>query len=221
MTIEEVDEALAEWRSRLRRIHENLAALQLDPVHARLEQSRDGGLDGLTRDRVLPALSAMQELFAQRGLLYDMVDRATKLRAGLNRRRPAEALREIERVLRGPSIVLPAVETPLGRRTLLGTSETSVTPDQLLQAMVASYEQARDVVADVDRAWQQLDPECRRAGAEVDRLQAVASGLGEDATAALTPCRDQLTAVEARIARDPLGATQSLTGDVLERLRQL
>src|SRR5262245_21020125 len=184
MTIEEVDQALAEWRSRLRRIDENLVALQLDPVHARLEQRRDGGLDGLTRDRVLPALTAMQELFARRGLLYDVGGRAATLRAGLNRWRPAETRREIERLLRGPSIVVPAGETPLGRRGLLDTSETSVTPDQLLNAMIASYEQARDAVAAVDRAWQQLDPECRRAGAEVDRLQAIASGLGEDAAAA-------------------------------------
>src|SRR5262245_23326461 len=110
MTTDEVDQALAEWRSRLRRIDENLVALQLDPVHARFEQSRDSGLDGLTRERVLPALTAMQELFAQRGLLYDMVGRAAKLRASLNRWRPAETLREIERLLRGPSIVVPAVE---------------------------------------------------------------------------------------------------------------
>jgi len=85
-------------------------------VHARLEQSRDGGLDGLTRDRVLPALDAMRELFARRGLLYDMVDQATRLRAGLNRRRPGDTLGEIDRLLSGPSIVLPPVDTPLGRR---------------------------------------------------------------------------------------------------------
>jgi len=221
MTIEEVDRDLAEWQSRLRRIDENLVALQLDPVHMRLEQSRDGGLDGVTRERVLPALTAMQELFAQRGLLYDMVRQATGLRAGLNRRKPAETLGEIERLLRGPSIVVPAVETPLGRRSLLDTSEKAVAPDQLLTAMVASFEHARDAVAAVDQAWQQLGPECQRARAEADRLQATASGLGEDATAALAAVRAQLDAVEARVNRDPLGASRSLIEEVFARLGQL
>jgi hypothetical protein len=221
MTIDEVDRALAEWQSRLRRIDENLVALQLDPVHLRLEQSRDGGLDGVTRDRVLPALTAMRELFAQRGLLYDMLRQATRLRAGFNRRKPAETLREIERLLRGPSIVVPAVEHPLGRRSLLDTAETAIAPDQLLSAMISSFEQARDAVAAVDQAWQQLAPECKRASAEADRLQAIASGLGEDATATLAAVRAQLDAVEGRISRDPLGATQSLTEEVFEHLRQL
>ena len=221
MTVDEVDRALAEWQSRLRRIDENLVALQLDPVHARLEQSRDGGLDGLTRERVLPALTAMQELFARRGLLYDMLGQATRLRAGFNRWRPAETLREIERLLNGPSILVPAIETPLGRRSLLGISETSVTPDQLLDAMVASFEQARDAVAAVGQAWQELDLECRRAAAEADRLQAMAIGLGEDEVVALTGVRAELAAVESRVSRDPLGATQSLTDEVFQRLRQL
>lgn len=221
MTIDEVDQALAEWQSRMRRIDQNLVALQLDPVHTRLQQSRDGGLDGITRQRVLPALDAMQELFARRALLYDMLGQATRLRGGLNRWRPGETLRQIEGLLRGPSIVVPAVETRAGQHGLLDISETSVTPDQLLNAMVATFEEARDAVAAVGQAWNELEAECRQAGMEADRLQAVATDLGEDATAALTGVRSQLRAVEARIARDPLGATQSLTGAVFEGLRQL
>ncbi len=221
MTIDEVDQALAEWESRMRRIDQNLVTLQLDPVHTRLQQSRDGGLDDITRERVLPALDAMQELFARRALLYNMLKQATRLRSGINRWRPAETLRQIEGLLRGPSIMVPAVERAPGQRGLLDISETSVTPDQLLNAMVASFEEARDAVATVGQAWNKLESECRQAGVEVDRLQAVATDLGQDATAALTEVRTQLAAVEARIARDPLGATQSLTGEVFKGLRQL
>jgi hypothetical protein len=163
----------------------------------------------------------MRELFARRGLLYDMVEKAKALRAGLNPRRPEAALREIEGLLQGPSIVMPPVATPLARRSLLGTSATSLTPDQLLSAMVASYEVARDAVAAVDHAWQQLDPECRRAAAEADRLQGQAAGLGEDATAELAAARARLAAVEAGITRDPLGASRSLTAEVFERLGQV
>lgn len=221
MTIDEVDQALAEWQSRLRRIDRNLVALQLDPVHTRLEQSGEAGLEGLTRERVLPALTAMQELFARRGLLYDMLGRASSLRAGISRHRPEETLSEVERLLRGPSIAVPAVETPVGRRNLLDTEAETVTPDQLLAAMVASFEVARDVVAAVDEAWKRLEPECRRAGAEADRLQALAAGLGVDAGAPLAAVRAQLAAVEARVSRDPLGASRKLTADVVDRLGRL
>jgi hypothetical protein len=221
LTLEEVDQALAEWRTRLARIDENLVALQLDPTHARLEQNRDAGLDGLTRERVLPALDAMRELFARRGLLYDMLGQASGLRAALNPKRPGEALGEIERLLRGPSIVLPPADTPLGRRSLLGTAEASVTADQLLNAMVQSYEQARDAVAAVDQAWRGLDPECRRAATEADRLEGLAAGLGEDATAELAAVRARLSAVESSVSRDPLGASTSLTGEVFDGLGQV
>jgi len=163
----------------------------------------------------------MRELFARRGLLYDMVEKAKALRAGLNPRRPEAALREIDGLLNGPSIVMPPVATPLARRSLLGTSVTSLTPDQLLSAMVASYEVARDAVAAVEQAWRQLDPECRRAAAEADRLQGLAAGLGEDATAELAAARAQLAAVEARVTSDPLGASRSLTAEVFARLEQV
>jgi DNA repair exonuclease SbcCD ATPase subunit len=170
---------------------------------------------------VLPALDAMRELFARRGLLYDMVEKAKALRAGLNPRRPEAALREIEALLQGPSIVMPPVATPLARRSLLGTSVSSLTPDQLLSAMVAAYEVARDAVAAVDQAWQQLDPECRRAAAEADKLQGLAADLGDDATTELAAARARLAAVEARVTSDPLGASRSLTAEVFERLAQV
>jgi hypothetical protein len=160
----------------------------------------------------------MRELFARRGVLYDTVAQAAALRAKLNPRRPNEALAEIERLLRGPSIVLPPVETPLARRSLLGGAETSITPDQLLGAMVQSYEQARDAVAAVDEAWRELDPECQRAAVEADRLEDLANGLGEDATAELAAVRAQLAEVQASVAGDPLGASRSLTAGVFTRL---
>jgi len=116
LTTDEVDRALADWQVRLRRIDDNLVALETNPTCMLLEQAADRGLDGATRARVAPALAAMRELFAQRGLLDDVLERATTIRKGLNRLWPTDALRDIERLLSGPSITLPPVETPLARR---------------------------------------------------------------------------------------------------------
>lgn len=222
MTVDEVDRALADWQARLRRIDDNLVALETDPVCTLLEAQGDT-LEGVTHDRVVPALAAMRELFGQRSLLDDVLERATKLRSGLNRMFPGDRLREIERLLRGPSIALPPVETPLARRGLLDAAETTttITPEQLLGAMVSSFEQARDAVSVVDAAWSRLTPESDRAAAETDRLQAVAGALGQDASAPLATVRAQLEMVRQRIARDPLGATRALTDDISGRLVRL
>lgn len=204
MTIEEVDRALADWQARLQHIDQNLVDLEEEPVHRRLQSARDR-LEGATRDRVVPALAAMDELFGQRSLLVDVLDRATSLRASVNRRRPGQALVEIESLLRGPSIALPTVETPLARRSLLDAAETtsSISLDQLLGAMVASFEQARDVVAAVAEAWRRLEPECDRAFGEADRTQSLADSLGrnvgEETGSTLTAVRAQLDAVRIRI----------------------
>jgi len=223
MTIDEVDRALADWQARLRLIDDNLVSLETSPVCMLLEQAKDTGLDGTTRARVVPALDAMRELFSQRSLLDDTLARAADLRKGLNRLFPGDALKEIERVLRGPSIALPPVATPMARRGLLDAAETttSISADQLLAAMVHSFEQARDAVAAVDEAWTRLTPQADQAAAEATRLEAQAKSLGQNATAPLSAVRAQLDATRSRIARDPLGATDDLATGVLARLDQL
>lgn len=223
MTLDQVDRALADWRTRLQRIDDNLMALETSPVCMLLEQAQEGGLEGATRARVAPALAAMRELFARRGLLDEVLAKASEIRRGLNRIWPGDGLKDIEQLLRGPSITLPPVETPLARRGLLDAAQTTsaIAPDQLVTAMVASFEEARDAVAAVDQAWNQLTPEVTRAAAEADRLQALAHTLGHDATTPLAAVRAQIDAVRVRIARDPLGATDALTQGVASRLEGL
>lgn len=223
MTPDQIDRALADWHERLRRIDDNLVALETSPTCMLLEQAGDDGLEGATRARVVPALAAMRELFSQRSLLDEVLSRATELRKGLNRLFPGDTPKDIERLLRGPSIALPPVETPLARRGLLDAAETttSISPDQLLAAMVASFEQARDAVSAVDDSWSRLTQQADDAAAEADRLQAVASGLGQDETAPLGAVRAQLEAVRSKIARDPLGAAEGLAKDVSGRLGQV
>jgi len=217
MTIEEIDRALADWTTRLQRIDDNLLALETSPACVLLEGAGETGLDGVTRDRVVPALAAMRELFAQRSALDDVLGRAGSLRRATNR---GDGLNEIERLLRGPSIPLPATETALADRGLLDSPETTtaISPDQLLGAMVASFETARDAVTAVDDAWTRLTSAVDRASAELGRLGALATALGVTETASLAAIRTQIEAARDRVLRDPLGATQILGGDVAAAL---
>ncbi len=224
MSIDDIDRSLAAWQARLQRIDDNLVALETNPSCMLLERAGESGLEGATQARVVPALAAMRELFAQRTLLDDVLNRAAELRKSLNRVWPGDSLQEIERLLLGPSIALPPVETPMARRGLLDAAETTstISPDQLLGAMVASFEQARDAVAAGRRGVGPAHPRSRaRATAEADRLQQVASRAGTGRLRALAAIRAQLEAVRAQIARDPLGAAGALATDVAGRLQQL
>jgi hypothetical protein len=224
VNLADVDRALADWKTRLQRIDENLVALETDPVYTLLEQAQGGGLDGATRAKVTPALTAMRELFAQRGLLDDVLERAAKLRAGIGRIFGGDGLKEIDHLLRGPSIALPPVETPLARRGLLDAAETTtaISPDQLLAVMMSAFVEARNVVAEVDAAWRRLTPEVDKAKSEANRLETLAGRLRTATAAApLAAVRAQLSAVEGGIARDPLGAANALTSDINARLGQI
>src|SRR5215813_5736457 len=85
MTLEEIDQALAEWHERLRHVDENLLALDDQPTYRRLEGTAGAPapLEGVTRERVAPALAAMRELFLQRSRLNGVLARAAALRKGL------------------------------------------------------------------------------------------------------------------------------------------
>jgi len=227
VTLDEIDRALADWKARRQRIDDNLMALETDPACMLLEQASAAGttvgLDGITRDRVVPALAAMRELFAQRTLLDGVIEKATSLRAGINRLWPGDGPKEIDRLLHGASIALPPVETPLARRGLLDAAETTtaISPDQLLAAMTAAFDAARDAVASVSQAWDRLTPAITATEADAAKLADLAADLGDDATAELASVRAEIDAVRTRVARDPLGASDALTRDVAARITAL
>jgi hypothetical protein len=221
MTLDKIDQALADWQERLRRVDENLVALEADPTCQLLEHTP---LEGVTQARVSPALAATRELFECRSLLHDMLARATTLRGSVSRLWPSErTLAEIEELLRGRSIRFPPVQTPLAQRGLLTAAEReeAISPEDLLAAMLGAFEVARDAVMAVDGAWTRLYPTVEAAQREVESVQRLAASLGEEAGDELAAARAEVEALRQRIARDPLGAEGELDGGLSPRLRGL
>src|SRR5262245_52549267 len=158
MTVEEIDQALATWSERLQRVDDNLLALEDEPTCRLLERTP---IEGVTAARVTPALAAMRGLFERRGLLQEMLSRVRERRTHVSHFRPSGGvLAEIEALLRGPSIHLPPVQTPLAQRGLLSAAarEDAIRPDDLLAAMHQAFAVARDAVMAVDAAWGRLYP---------------------------------------------------------------
>jgi hypothetical protein len=159
----------------------------------------------VTAARVRPALAAIPAIYIHFGLLRAAIDRAMALRRALPALFGADAkVAELQQILFGPSILLPATDIPLAQRTLLSGSRQSesVTAEDLLQRMMTAYAQAKDAVFAVSRAWGEL-------ATELDRTEARMRRLGADADA------DRMLAeTRGKIQADPLGALEYLSWQV-------
>ncbi len=208
MTLLQLDEVLAAWNDRLAAIADNLLELQAEPAYQALSGTGGGAsvqVIGMTAARVRPALATIPSIYIHFGLLRSAVDRAVALRRGL----PAlfgadQKIAELQQILYGRSITLPATDVPLAQRTLLSGSreQECVTADELLQRMMLAFQQAKDAVLAVNRAWTEL-------AAELDRTEARMRRLGAHAEA------DRMLAeTRGRIQADPLGALEYLSAHV-------
>lgn len=213
--VEPIDRSIADWKNKLAAASDNLLALYDHPSYKRL-QGGDAGtplqLTGVSAALVTPALNAMNELFAQMGLLNDVVDRAQKLRAGYNGFPWSEkVLQQIQDLLNGPSIQLPPVKTPLEQRGLLTASEQAraITPDRLLGIMTQAFDAAKQAVFAVDQAWTRLDTVFASAETKLSVLEQRAGSMGADSTAEAASVRQQLNYLRSTAKTDPLGAAAS------------
>ncbi len=209
MTLLQLDEVLAAWNDRLAAIADNLLELQAEPAYQSLAGTGASGsgvqMIGLTAARVRPALAAIPTIYIHFGLLRSAVDRALAIRRTLPAMFGADGkIAELQQLLYGRSILLPATDIPLAQRTLLSGSRQSesVTADELLARMMGAYSQAKDAVLAVGKAWGDL-------AAELDRTEARMRRLGANAEA------DRMLAeTRGRIQADPLGALEYLSSHV-------
>ncbi|SNT42151.1 hypothetical protein SAMN05421770_11329 [Granulicella rosea] len=205
MTMLEIDEALAAWRSRLTAIADNLLWLQNDSTYKMLSGSGATHVRaaGATARRVDPALAPMQTIFERFSVLQTTIERADELRRSMPALFGAEQrLAEIRHVLFGRSIQLAVSAAPSAQRSLLSGAQgvEQRTPDEVLAAMVTEFATARDAVLAVEHAWRDLAEGVDRAEDQIQRFPANAqSGIQRN----LQEIRDSL-------GTDPLGALDNL-----------
>ena len=234
MTLQQIDEALADWNRRLTAMADNLMSLQSESTYRALTGS--GGatkiqIAGQTAARVEPALAAIRVIFEQFGVLHATIERASKLREGL----PSlfggdEKIAEIYQLLFGRSVEPPAVDVPFAQRTLLSGAPNPqrLTLEELLAPMMRAFVQARDSVLAVDRAWQEIAVRVARAEEQIQQLGARAQSAGcvpgSAAALALTSTSVVLAQSNEQLRVDPLGAMTHFHSQVepsFARLRDL
>jgi hypothetical protein len=237
--LEQVDEQLVAWDERLRRMDENLVALESEAIYQFLagKAGKRPTLEGVSKKRVGPALDAVTELFENRERLSAVLDRARAVRASISALTfwdHEDKLGEIRRLLWGPSIELGQKVVALSERSLLdvGAHDVTVEPELLLAEMVQSFERAREVLLAVSRAWESVEAELGAIEAEAAALRKAVAEIHPPAARPSVgerpPELDELvevdaavTALRARVARDPLGAEGGLREGIGPRLAAL
>lgn len=223
MTLKETDSSLAAWDQRLAAIAANLLELQADGTYRALTGTGGAAkatISGNTAARLQPALGAMAGIFEHFALLNATIGRAGKLRASLPALFGTDArLREIEQLLCGNSITLPAPELQPDERSLLSgmPAGTSVSPEDLLATMTAAFAAAREAVRAAAEAWDQIATEIRQSEGQHAQLGAQMAHLSMKPSPELEAISGILLTVRARAGTDPLGAL----GDLRMRVHPL
>jgi len=227
VTLEEIDQLLADWRKKIDLVGQNLIDLNSLPTYQRLCGAYGfpkAELTGITQARVTPALEAMNDLFQHFDLLLKTVEKATELRQQVLWFLGSEQkIHQIQQILTGQSIQLPAVQTPLLQRGLLSAAVTAnaIAPDQLLQVMTNAFEVAKDAVLAVDQAWLALEPTLADAAAEILSLQKLADSLHQDDLRELKMAREAIASLRDHIESDPLGVSSDFDREIKPLISQV
>ncbi len=224
MTLEQIDQALAQWQERLALAGTNL--LELDDIAAYQRLRGDVShpavaLTGLTHTRIGPALPAISSLWQSLQQLTEIIQKAQRLRASLGRLWVHEGeRRQIEFLLQGESVQMPSVEAPFAQRGLLsGADQTpAMTPERLLAQMTQDFVVAKEAVLALETAWSRLDQSLVTADREVASLQSLVDRLGAPVPPEMDAARREVASLRARVSTDPLGVEAALTAEVTSLL---
>lgn len=226
VTLEQLDQLLADWKAKLDRVSQNLIELHSLPIYQRLTGLPDPNsppLVGTTQAQVTSALDAMTSLFQSFDLLVATIEQAVVLRNQISRFRSAVPhIQEIEHLLTGPSIALPVTQIPLAQRDLLSASEAAnaITPTELLTVMMNAFQVARDTVLAVEAVWMQLEPQLHQTEAEIQQLQALAKSLHLEALPDLALAHAAIGQIRHQLACDPLGVSHDYQQQVAPIVQQ-
>jgi hypothetical protein len=153
LTLKDLDSLLASWQARLHTAAQNLVDLRGHPRY-----------QGSAGQQIGP-------LFQKLAQIQQVVDQASDLRKDWPMFGVEERMRDIERLLRGKVIELPAIPVPIEQRSLLSAVEKQefVSVDEVMNQLVQGFAAARDSVFAIDAAWLKLS-ELRRIHAESQAL---------------------------------------------------
>ncbi len=222
-SLPELDALLNDWQKKIGYIGQNLFELYELPTYQRL--MGEGGmpkavLTGETQQQVTLAIADLSQLFQLFELLRETIDRAKSLRSQVPKRGSDGMVMDIMTLLTTASIMLPQQLVPLQSRDLISSSTQgdSVTADALLGMMAKLFSHAKNIVLEVDSAWNQLETPLiefqNQAAPILNELTALIQSAPASVPIAIQQQMDkfqtEFAAVHQAIDADPLTAKNSL-----------
>jgi len=190
MTLDQLDQLLATWKSRSESVAAGLFELRAMPSYEILTGGHDGKrlpLTGLSERRIAPALALLEDAWRDYGVFSQTVQAAIALRQQIPRfSLSQQKFQDIEMLLTGPSAVVAG-------------DGASLTLAQLYDRMTQAYTSGRVILLEVDTAWKKLDEKLNAASAFLRQRPS-------EAAANIPDLRRMLEALRPRVISDPLGA---------------
>jgi len=217
----EIDELLARYSAAESRIAANLVELDDHPTY---ELITSGVLTGVTHARVNAPAANAPLLWTGLDALRNTLTTARQVRS--DGRVSRDDRSELAEILKGKSVLMGVVETPLAERDLLAgrSVERRLTIEALLGELRAIYEPLRDAVADIDAVWRDVLPRLDAANTTLGELSGELSELGASEPT-LTAASAQLSELRLVVMDDPLsldaGAGQELDQAVAAAARNV
>jgi hypothetical protein len=223
MSVRQIDEALGLWKVRVSSAAQNLLDLLSHPVYKRISEP-DANLTGETARQSVLAVKTCGSLMQRCDLLQNAISRAEELRQDMPSVFGAdEREREIVAVLQGRSIRLPTVQVPLGQRGLSTDTESAgaISPADLLTSMESSFEDVKQIVLQLNAAWEALGISIGQAAQKLTDLEGQRQYLSTGDRVELAEVARQLQTLQQLATEDPLGSASQLLTSINETLTRV
>jgi len=218
MSATQIDITLQRLRSATDAVRANLLEVELDQNRELLDSA---SLQGESAARWAEASATLVDLWHWNELLEQLLQRAEAIRGTRARPKPRHA-EELDELLHGKSVELAGARVPLDQRDLLAVNGSVwLTPDELLERSVASFERAKAVLVAAERAWTQFAPRLRELQALAEEDAALASELAEGEPPSLQPARERLRKLSEMLPRDPLAVREEHIVELEQGLRAI
>jgi prefoldin subunit 5 len=220
--LEELDRQLTFWEQQIARVKTNLDLLQQTPSFEFIASGLK--LTGRTQSEVVVPILDARDLADQYEQLAGQVAKARLLRNSVGRfRQSPKTLDEIDRLLNGPCIPLPAAQVPLAQRNLLDDpiAQSHLSLQQLVGVMTEALASARDAVIRYDQAMANLKPALDTADQQLSALSARASSLSGLAVAALNSLRTVAQNARREALDDPLSVEADFSSSLKSRIESV
>jgi len=218
-TVSELDALITRWETDASAISSNISLLRGTLCYQLfLEIESPGGrkITGITAEKVPAALQAVKRMDHNWARLQTMISAARKAFGELPRWGQAKAIETIADMFTGESITLEVREIPLRQRTATsGDVETiKTTPVKLKAHINDDFTSAKNVLLDVDAAWESLIQQIENARSEVAALQTrfTASKLVDSGE--LSSLVTRFNSLDAKYKCDPLGCPKDITREL-------